>query len=59
MTAKGIARRLVAKYDLPYAYGLCRGRVARAIRTGRWHIALVWRTVGENLERMGNAAVWK
>jgi hypothetical protein len=53
-----IARRLVEKHGTAYAYGLCRGRVKRAGYLGRWHLILSWRTIGELVEKMGNAQGW-
>ena len=59
MTHTGIAQRLIAKHGTAYAYGLCRGRMALALRTRRDIALYGWMRVGQIIERIGNARGWE
>lgn len=58
MTAKGIARRLIATHGTAYAHGLCRGRVRRAYLLGKDGAFYLWGRIGLLVERVGNAEGW-
>jgi hypothetical protein len=72
MKPSTIATKLVAKYGASYARGLAHGRMRlalygtrTALGTPRRHLdsstvhrAIVWMTVGQLIDKVGNAAVW-
>jgi hypothetical protein len=57
-----IATKLVAKYGASYARGLAHGRMKlnlyATLDSTKIHRAIVWMTVGQLIDKVGNAAVW-
>ena len=62
MQAKTIATKLVAKYGASYARGLAHGRMKlnlyATLDSTKIHRAIVWMTVGQLIDKIGNAKGW-
>jgi hypothetical protein len=62
MQAKTIATKLVAKYGASYARNLAHGRMKlnlyATLDSTKIHRAIVWMTVGQLIDKIGNAKGW-
>lgn len=62
MQAKTIATKLVAKYGASYARNLAHGRMKlnlyATLDSTKIHRAIVWMTVGQLIDKVGNAKGW-